>query len=235
MARTQREMKLRSARLGVDTQAALALARSHAVSKSTHSAGVSNRKPLASRPQLRIVERQRRLSGFQISHRMLTAYVVGFLALFAAVVMRAEMAATQLHLNSLNSQLSSLETQHLKLEVELSSLEAPSRIVSYAESHLGMVYPAQVGYLGAAPTSATTSGSSSQNQPGVLTQQVLSSPNTLFAPPGEAGGGAPTRPLPSSPPTTVSASKSSKLPVTSKALHAAKSSSASINSNSKTG
>lgn len=193
MAKTQREMRLRNARPIVDTQAALALARSHAVSKASPAlSNPARQKAVREYPQLRVVERPRRLAGFRISHRMFLAYVIGFLALFAAVVMRAEMAATQLRLNALNTQLSTLETQHLLLEVQLSSLQSPSRVVAYAEKNLGMVYPTQVGYLGAAPAKAL-----SQSQSSVLTQQVMSAPNTLFAPPGEAGGGAPTRPLPS--------------------------------------
>ncbi|MDA8270356.1 MAG: hypothetical protein M0Z39_02965 [Actinomycetota bacterium] len=204
MAKTQREMRLRHARPIVDTQAALALARSHAGSKALPAlSSPARQKAVREYPQLRVVERQRRLAGFRISHKMFLAYVVGFLALFAAVVMRAEMAATQLRLNALNAQLSTLETQHLMLDVQLSSLQSPSRIVSYAEKNLGMVYPTQVGYLGAAPAKAL-----SQSQPSVLTQQVMSAPNTLFAPPGEAGGGAPTRPLPNAG-TTLGSSKGS--------------------------
>ncbi len=192
LAKTQREMKLRNARPEVDTQAALALARARAGSKfSSAQIGTTRQKVAFVHPQLRVVERPRRLVGFRISNKMFLFYVIGFFALFAAVVMRAEMAATQLRLNSLNSQLSSMETQHLRLEIQLSSLESPSRIVSYAETRLGMVYPSQVGYLGAGPNSA-----GSQTQSTALTPQVIAAPSTLFAPPGEAGGGAPTRPLP---------------------------------------
>lgn len=220
MAKTQREMRLRNARPEVDTHIARALARANVVSRNSHGASSTTSYKVAyGRPDLRIVARPRKLAGFRISNKIFLAYAIGFLALFAAVVMRAEMAATQLRLNSLNSQLSSLETQHLRLEVQLSALESPSRIVSYAQSRLGMVYPTQVGYLGAGQNP-----NSNQNQSTALTQQVISAPNTLFAPPGEAGGGAPTKPLPSntaatnksvpsgsSPGSTTAAGKSSSV------------------------
>ncbi len=203
MAKPQREMGLRNARPEVNTQAALALARARAGSKASQERSIRGKQDVAfERPQLRVIERPRRLIGFRISNRMFLYYAIGFFALFAAVVMRAEMAATQLRLNALNSQLSSMETQHLRLEIQLSSLESPSRIVSYAETHLGMVYPTQVGYLGAAPTAGINKTSST-----ALTQQVISAPNTLFAPPGEAGGGAPTRPLPTSTSATTATTK----------------------------
>ncbi len=199
MAKTQREMKLRNVRPEVNTQTALAMARASAGSRNPHATGGAAKHKVAyERPKLRVVERPRKLVGFRISNKMFLAYLIGFLALFAAVVMRAEMAATQLKLNALNSQLSSLETQHQRLQVQLSGLESPGRIVSYAESHLGMIYPSQVGYLGAAPNAPSSQNSSTQ-----VTPQVISAPNTLFAPPGEAGGGAPTKPIVSSTATTA--------------------------------
>lgn len=205
MARSQKEMKLRNSRPAVDTQAALALAKARASSKVVRGQPSSPKRKIAEqRPDLRVVERTRRKIGFRISHKMLVFYAIGFLALFAAVVMRAEMAATQLRLNALNSKLTSLETQHLSMEVELSSLQSPSRVVSYAENHLGMVYPAKVGYLGATQKPAVTPPQST-----ALTPQVISAPNTLFAPPGEAGGGAPTRPLPKLPATANSSGSAS--------------------------
>ena len=209
LAKTQREMRLRNARPEVDTQAALALARARAGSKSSNAqSGTAKQKVALAHPQLRVVERPRRLVGFRISNKMFLFYVIGFFALFAAVVMRAEMAATQLRLNALNSQLSSMETQHLRLEIQLSSLESPSRIVSYAETRLGMVYPSQVGYLGAGPSSA-----SSQTQSTALTQQVIAAQSTLFAPPGEAGGGAPTRPLPTGNSATTATTAAPKVTI----------------------
>jgi len=202
MAKTQREMKLRNVRPEVNTQTALAMARASAGSRNPHATGAAAKHKVAyERPKLRVVERPRKLVGFRISNKMFLAYLIGFLALFAAVVMRAEMAATQLKLNALNSQLSSLETQHQRLQVQLSGLESPGRIVSYAESHLGMIYPSQVGYLGAAPNAPSSQNSSTQ-----VTPQVISAPNTLFAPPGEAGGGAPTKPIVSSTATTAASS-----------------------------
>ncbi|MDA8080745.1 MAG: hypothetical protein M0Z96_03910 [Actinomycetota bacterium] len=209
MAKTQKEMKLRNARPEVDTQAALALARARAGSKSPHvQSSTAKQKAAFAQPQLRVVERPRRLVGFRISNKMFLLYVIGFFALFAAVVMRAEMAATQLRLNALNSQLSSMETQHLRLEIQLSSLESPSRIVSYAETRLGMVYPSQVGYLGAGPSSTAN-----QTQSTALTPQVIAAPSTLFAPPGEAGGGAPTRPLPTGNSSTTATTAAPKATV----------------------
>ena len=204
MAKTQKEMRARIARSANDSRDTSTYTRAQAGAKSVSAGRISSSRTDGAKPQLRVLERQKRLAGFRISHKMLFAYGVGFMALFAAVVMRAEMAATQLRLNSLNAQLTSLRTQHLKLEVELSSLESPSRIVSYAETHLGMIYPAQVGYLGANPVKTTQ-----QNNPTALTQQVISSSNTLFAPPGEAGGGAPTRPL-----TPITATQPSALKAT---------------------
>ncbi len=202
MAKTQREMKLRNVRPEVNTQTALAMARASAGSRNPHATGGAAKHKVAyERPKLRVVERPKKLVGFRISNKMFLAYLIGFLALFAAVVMRAEMAATQLKLNVLNSQLSSLETQHQRLQVQLSGLESPGRIVSYAESHLGMIYPSQVGYLGAAPNAESSQNSSTQ-----VTPQVISAPNTLFAPPGEAGGGAPTKPIVVSSTATTAAS-----------------------------
>lgn len=200
LAKTQKEMRQRSARPDVDTHLALALAKAHSESRGSNAVAKAVRpKELPGKPELRVVQRPKRITGFRISNKVMLAYLVGFLALFAAIVMRAEMAATQLNLNRLNSQLTSLQTQHQRLEVELSSLEAPNRIVSYAETHLGMVYPSQVGYLGV--TSQTSSNQTSQIP---LTQQVLSAPNTLFAPAGEAGGGAPSGPPAPSPATASS-------------------------------
>lgn len=193
LAKTQKEMRQRSARPDVDTHLALALAKAHSESRGSSAIAKAVRpKDIPRRPELKVVQRSKRISGFRISNKVMLAYLVGFLALFAAIVMRAEMAATQLNLNNLNSQLSSLQTQHQRLEVELSSLESPSRVVSYAETHLGMIYPTQVGYLGV--TSQSSSNQPSQPVQIPLTPQVLSAPNTLFAPAGEAGGGAPTGP-----------------------------------------
>ncbi|TAN30396.1 MAG: hypothetical protein EPN30_00980 [Actinomycetota bacterium] len=229
MAKAQREMRLRNARPEVNTQAALALARASAGARNPSGAGAKH-KVAYERPQLIVVERPRKLAGFRISNKMFLAYLIGFLALFAAVVMRAEMAATQLKLNALNSQLASIETQHQRLEVQLSALESPDRIVSYAESHLGMIYPSQVGYLGAAPTSTPSQTSSTE-----LTPQVISAPDTLFAPAGEAGGGAPTKtPVSSSTPTTA-ASRAKGSTTTSVASSAGSSSAASPSSSPKTG
>lgn len=185
MAKTQREMRVRSDRPTVDTQSALAMARAHAGSRTSQLLSPNRSQTVA--PKLRVVTHQRRRVGFRISNKALVSYVVGFLALFAAIVTRAEMAATQLQLNSFNSELSAMKTAHQKLEVELSSLEAPNRIVAYAETRLGMIYPSEVGYLGAAPG---TSPKQAATVP--LTTQLLSSPNTLTAPSFEVGGAAPT-------------------------------------------
>lgn len=192
LAKTQKEMRQRIARPGIDTHLALAMAKAHSESRGSNAVAKAIRpKELPRKPELRVVQRPKRIAGFRISNKVMLAYLIGFLALFAAIVMRAEMAATQLKLNSLNAQLTSLQTQRQRLEVDLSSLEAPSRIVSYAETRLGMVYPSQVGYLG-----VTNQISSNQPAQIPLTQQVLAGPNTLFAPAGEAGGGAPTGPPP---------------------------------------
>lgn len=190
LAKTQVEMRQRSQRRHVDTQTALALARAHAVSKnSTALAKTAKPKVVDFRPELRVVERTRYRVGFRISNKVFLYYVIGFIALFAAISMRAEMAANQLRLNSLNTTLQAMNVQHQRLEVQLSMLESPNRVVNFAESHLGMVYPAQVGYLGANPKDAAPQPTSTP-----LTPQVLSAPSTLFAPAGEAGGGAPTGP-----------------------------------------
>lgn len=190
MAKTQREMRQRHARSDVDTHHALALAKAYSGSKTSNQGSRQTKvKPITAKPDLRLIERQKRRVGFHISNKVVLSYLIGSLALFAAIVMRAEMASTQLNLNHLNSKLSSMQTQHESLKVQLAQLESPGRVVSYAEKHLGMVYPTQVGYLGAKPQPTSTQATQI-----LLTQQVLSAPNTLFAPAGEAGGGAPTGP-----------------------------------------
>lgn len=209
LAKTQVEMRQRSQRRYVDTQTALALARAHAVSKNS-TALARSVKPKVDNfpPELRVVEKARYRVGFRISNKVFLLYSIGFIALFAAIFMRAEMAASQLRLNSLNSSLQNMNIQHQRLEVQLSTLESPNRIVNYAELHLGMVYPSQVGYLGANSKPPTSQPSSIP-----LTPQVLSAPSTLFAPAGEAGGGAPTGP-PTTATTPLTGSSTSVSPTT---------------------
>lgn len=196
VAKTQREMRQRHGRSDIDTNHALALARAYSGSKTNATSKALKPKVTGVKPELRLVEKPKRRVGFHISNKAVLTYLIGSLALFAAIVMRAEMAATQLKLNHLNSELTSMQTQHERLTVQLAQLESPGRVVSYAEKHLGMIYPTQVGYLGVAPLTT-----SAQNTQVPLTPQVLSAPNTLFAPAGEAGGGAPTGPTT---PSTVS-------------------------------
>lgn len=212
MAKTQREMRQRHARSDVDTHHALALAKAYSGSRIPNAASKSLKPKVGvARPDLRLVEKPKRRVGFHISNKVVLAYLVGSLALFAAIGMRAEMAATQMRLNHLNSELTSMQTQHERLKVQLAQLESPGRVVSYAEKHLGMVYPTQVGYLGVAPQKNITQSTQSTQIP--LTPQVLSAPNTLFAPAGEAGGGAPTGPT--SPSTKSKNVKTNSSPSTS--------------------
>lgn len=189
MARAQSELKSHGTRNGIDTRSALALARAHAGTRANASLvreGMRHKEAPA-RPQLRVVERRSRIAGFRISNKVFVGYLIGFVALFGAIVMRADMAATQLKLNAMNSRLSSMQTQHERLKLELASLEAPSRIVTYAEKNLGMVYPSQVGYLGESTPRAPTAPTSAQPA-----TQVVGTPNTLFAPAGEAGASSTT-------------------------------------------
>jgi cell division protein FtsL len=94
----------------------------------------------------------------------------------ALVTLHVLLAENQFTIDRLQNQATAQQAQYEKLRLQVSQLEAPARIVSVAESKLGMVQPATVTYVQApagASQPAAGSGTSS-----------LSSPST--APDGDA-------------------------------------------------
>jgi len=72
------------------------------------------------------------------------------------VGLHALIAQDQFQLDRLQAQVSAAQTSYEKLRLQVAQLEAPARIVSVAESHLGMRQPGSITYLPAPVTSQGT-------------------------------------------------------------------------------
>jgi cell division protein FtsL len=98
------------------------------------------------RPSLRVVPVRRRESARRRLLALLpVVMVVG--ALLAVVGGQAMLANGQVRLSALEQQLQIEQGVHRQLELHVSTLETPSRIVSAAVGQLHMVHPAHVTQL----------------------------------------------------------------------------------------
>ncbi|SHE47219.1 cell division protein FtsL [Ferrithrix thermotolerans DSM 19514] len=106
------------------------------------------RSPAYTPPKLKVLERHRRID--QIRSRI-TPFLLGSVvlaALFVAVLARAEMAAMQLRLQSVQSQIAKASDQQQSLLLKVGQLSSPSRVIAYAEHRLNLVPPTQSSVVG---------------------------------------------------------------------------------------
>lgn len=102
-------------------------------------------------------------------------------SLLTVVVAQALLANGQVHLSSLQHQLSLEQSSHRQAELAVAELETPSRIVSAATKQ-GMVHPANVVELPyvslsvPVPTPTVTPGASAPSPPPTTTSTPSSSP-----------------------------------------------------------
>ncbi len=135
------------------------------------------------RPQLEVVERQRRLDAIR---SRLVPFLIGsvvLIALFVAVLARAEMAAMQLKLQNVQAEVAKASDVQQSLLVSVGQLSSPNRVVRYAEKNLGLVPPSQSTLVGG---SSLSSGQRVTKIP-VAHQQVPLPAGYQVAPPGSGG------------------------------------------------
>ncbi len=108
------------------------------------------------KPDLRVLVTSKH--SISIPRRILPALFLVLIGggLLATVWARSEMATYQMQLIATDQAITSAQSNHEQLLLESSSLESPSRIVSYASSKLGMVFPNTVRVkAGSGPTPLT--------------------------------------------------------------------------------
>ncbi|NNN13801.1 MAG: hypothetical protein HKL81_08655 [Acidimicrobiaceae bacterium] len=93
------------------------------------------------KPDLRVLVTSKH--SISIPRRILPALLLVLIGggLLATVWARSEMATYQMQLIATEQATATAQTAHEQLLLESSSLESPSRIVGYASSKLGMVFP----------------------------------------------------------------------------------------------
>jgi cell division protein FtsL len=94
---------------------------------------------------LRVVEGQtrRRLLG---PMGVIIAIVV-FAGMLAVAAVQAFLVQGQIQLDDLDNRVATQQAEYEQVRLDVARLEAPERIVEAAQSHLGMVEPADVTYL----------------------------------------------------------------------------------------
>lgn len=103
------------------------------------------------RPQLRVLRAgehdtgsdQRRL----VRQLAIVATVVAALCLFGVVVFHVVMTQNQFRLDALRSDASERQGEYDRLRLQVSQLESPDRVVSDAQTRLGMITAPKVIYL----------------------------------------------------------------------------------------
>jgi cell division protein FtsL len=86
---------------------------------------------------------QRRL----VRQLAIVATVVAALCLFGVVVFHVVMTQNQFRLDALRSDASESQAEYDRLRLQVSQLESPDRVVSDAQTRLGMITPPKVTYL----------------------------------------------------------------------------------------
>ena len=135
------------------------------------------------RPDLKVLEHERRIDAIR---SRLVPFLVGsviLIALFVAVLARAEMAPMQLKLQNVQGEIAKASNEQQSLLVSVGQLSSPSRVLHYAEKNLGLVPPTQSRLVGGASLS---SGQSVTKIP-VAQQQVPLPAGYQVAPPNSGG------------------------------------------------
>ncbi len=107
-------------------------------------------------PDLRVIEKQR--GRLVIPGRLLPALVLVVLGggMLATLLARSEMAIMQVKLSGVSTALNKAQSMHDRLLLEVSQLAAPQRVVNYATSKLGLVFPSSVQIVGDSNGTAIT-------------------------------------------------------------------------------
>jgi cell division protein FtsL len=84
------------------------------------------------------------------------AGAVAVVIAFGLVYLHVIAAQRQFTLDRLNNQVTQQEATYQRLRLQVAQLDAPSRIISYAEATLGMQEPSSVTYLNAPPGQGAT-------------------------------------------------------------------------------
>jgi hypothetical protein len=118
------------------------------------------------RRHLRLVREQarRRANG----RRLLVSAGIALLGVFCLglVTLHVLIAENQFTLDRLTQTAATEQASYEKLRLQVAQLEAPARIVSDSEGHLGLVQPGSVTYLPATNPRATNGGGTAQAGPG---------------------------------------------------------------------
>ncbi len=123
-----------------------------------HGAGERHRS--AARPALQLVRDGRRLRPGPLGTVLIS---VVFITLFVLAFLQAVLVQGQLRLDTLDRQITDLEVQRARLQVDVATAESPLRIQAAAAEH-GLVRPPEVVFLARADVEAVTrSGSGSVN------------------------------------------------------------------------
>lgn len=179
----------------------------------------------APRPDLRLVERA---SGS--TSRALTRAVTvlaGLLAtagLFLVVCLHVLLTQGQADLDGLRARADAEAARNRRLRVQVAELESPSRIVSAAREHLGMVPPPTVVYLPAAdPTKPLPAFSSAPPlPPTTAAPRTKPSSPTTAAPRTRATSSTPTTVRRTTTPTTTRRATATTVPATTAATSGAR-------------
>lgn len=119
--------------------------------------GAPTRPPLRVVPpdQIKLRARRRRDRALMITVGLIIA-----LGMFAIVGAQVVLTQRQLRLDTMAQKLSQAQTSNDELQLQVATLESPSRIVSAAQTQLHMLLPTSVVYLtpGAAPGTIKVKG-----------------------------------------------------------------------------
>ncbi len=135
------------------------------------------------RPDLRVIERERWIDAIRSRFVPFLIGSVVLIALFIAVLARAEMAAMQLKLQNVQTEIAKASNEQQSLLVSVGQLSSPNRVLQYAEKNLGLVPPAQSSLVGG---SSLSSGKTVTKIP-VAQQQVPLPAGYQVAPPTSGG------------------------------------------------
>ncbi|GAC1532854.1 MAG: hypothetical protein NVS3B12_11420 [Acidimicrobiales bacterium] len=122
------------------------------------------------RPPLTVLPRGYRSPRARRRRRRLVA-AIGFVAalagVFALVLVHVQLTTNQLRLVHLQQEADRQQLRHIKLRLEVATLESPARVVDAAQQ-MGMVSPATITYLtvGSTPAPAPAPGTATQAAPG---------------------------------------------------------------------
>ena len=96
------------------------------------------------KPDLKVLVTSKR--SISIPRRILPALFLVLIGggLLATVWARSEMATYQMQLIATEQAMATAQSSHEQLLLETSNLDSPSRIVGYASSKLGMVFPGTI-------------------------------------------------------------------------------------------